>query len=481
MPDDIVQQPYSETARYTTTQSEQIAALRTTEATALANRQIVLNEQIAIGVAAGKTRTQATETATASSEFLTAQQTYTTANRNANAYIIDQGTPTTTYYDAQGNPISKARYDGLLKLQAASNALRPDDNRVGGDPVPPTLEPQTVAESLERNANNFNVIDFGEDGTPIYFTNGNLVSRNEFIANGGVPIKTAEELADEAFEAEFDTAIAEEEENIIVFDALEEQRAELARQRENDWRVRLHLAPGADYLYNATDAGILAPLKETNGLIFPYTPQIQVQYNAAYENYDLVHSNYRGYFYTGSQVQNIIFTATFTANDLREANYLLAAMHFLRSATKMFYGQDDKPGMPPPIVFLSGLGEYQFNNHPCAITSVHYNLPDDVDYIPCGKVPDVAPIKPPTNPPTSTPEARRSGSAVGAGGRPPQSGTINSAIDANGKNPYTKATYVPTKIDINFTMIPIQTRDQVSKEFSLRDYANGSLLTKGFW
>jgi hypothetical protein len=33
-----------------------------------------------------------------------------------------------------------------------------------------------------------------------------------------------------------------------------------------DWRVVLRLAPGADYLYAAPDAGLLQPLKTTNGV-----------------------------------------------------------------------------------------------------------------------------------------------------------------------------------------------------------------------
>jgi hypothetical protein len=42
-------------------------------------------------------------------------------------------------------------------------------------------------------------------------------------------------------------------------------------------------------------------------------------------------------------------------------------------------------------------------------------------------------------------------------------------------------TMVPTKLEINFNLVPIQTRDQISNEYSLKDYANGSLLKKGFW
>ena len=261
----------------------------------------------------------------------------------------------------------------------------------------------------------------------------------------------------------------------------EEQRLEDVR---NDWRVRLHLGPEADYLYRDIEqmrmGSILAPLVETDGIIFPYTPQIAIQYSANYQNYDLTHSNYRGYFYTGSQVQNVLITATFTANDVREADYLLASLHFLRSCTKMFYGNDKQNGMPPPVVFLTGLGEYHFNNHPCAITMLTYNLPNDVDYIPCGKVNGVR-DRNYSYETSSSPNARLLGIGKAPGGKTIKKST-QSESDNNGPvKIYNKATYVPTKIDLNFTMIPIQTREQISQKFSLAEYASGKLLKKGNW
>lgn len=42
------------------------------------------------------------------------------------------------------------------------------------------------------------------------------------------------------------------------------------------------------------------------------------------------------------------------------------------------------------------------------------------------------------------------------------------------------STYVPTKMEISITLLPMQTREQVSKQFSLENFANGNLL-KGFW
>jgi hypothetical protein len=169
---------------------------------------------------------------------------------------------------------------------------------------------------------------------------------------------------------------------------LDKARAQntIANQRRNpnnaDWRVKLRLAPGSNYLYNAPGAaGILQPLAAQGGVIFPYTPTIATTYKATYSSYDLTHSNYKGYYYQGSQVEPVTLSCPFTAQSTVEAEYLLAVIHFFRSVTKMFYGQDPERGTPPPLVYLTGLGEFQFNEHPCVVQSFTYELPADVDYI----------------------------------------------------------------------------------------------------
>ena len=119
-----------------------------------------------------------------------------------------------------------------------------------------------------------------------------------------------------------------------------------------DWRVVLSLAPGANYLYRAENPGILSPLAETDGVIFPYTPQIQVQYTANYDQTDITHSNYKIYQYKNSNVDSVSITGDFTAQDTFEANYLLGVIHFFRSITKMFYGQDQNPNRGTPLHYL---------------------------------------------------------------------------------------------------------------------------------
>ena len=249
----------------------------------------------------------------------------------------------------------------------------------------------------------------------------------------------------------------------------------------DDWRVRLSLAPGANYLYRADDPKILAPLVETDGVIFPYTPQISVNYAANYEQSTIIHSNYRVYQYSNSSVDNVTITCEFTAQDTREANYLLAVIHFFRSVTKMFFGQDDYPraGTPPPLCYLTGMGNYQFSEHPLAITGFTYNLPNDVDYIKTVG-PSLSGLPAPAAP---IPTGRLPDNIL-PGGRPAPPDFAQLAVSPAQEN---TVSWVPTKIQLSVTGVPIISRNQMSQVFSLKEYANGSLLNVrnspdgGFW
>jgi len=269
------------------------------------------------------------------------------------------------------------------------------------------------------------------------------------------------------------------------------RQASGVKNADGDWRVKLRLAPQATYLYKAANPGILAPLTATDGIIFPYTPQIDVQYRAEYNNYQPTHSNYMNYFYKGSSVQTVQIQADFTAQDTIEAEYLLAVIHFLRSASKMFYGQDAERGSPPPLLYLTGLGEYQFNESPCVISEFNYNLPSDVNYIRARgrqvtSADNLQFQKPLATSATNGNFASmaRLGTAVtnafNGGPQPLQAGAT--PYSAAPGNLGTKgATYVPTKMSMTINLLPIATRQQQSQQFSLREYASGNLIKKGMW
>lgn len=263
-------------------------------------------------------------------------------------------------------------------------------------------------------------------------------------------------------------------------------QAEFQTPANGDWRVRLRLAPGATYLYKDADNKLLAPLAASDGVVFPYMPSIGTTYSANYDQTDLVHSNYKGYFYRNSAVDAVSITGKFTAQDTFEATYLLAVIHFFRSVTKMFYGQDWQRGAPPPLVFLSGLGEYQFNNHPCVVNSFNYSLPSDVDYIrtkPNNYNVDLSsreskPISGPFSEILGVVNRLKNAALPKGAVRPaPEQGLVTAQSVSNTQN----STYVPTSIDITITLLPIQTRKQISQGFSVQEFSKGTLLRKGFW
>lgn len=246
-----------------------------------------------------------------------------------------------------------------------------------------------------------------------------------------------------------------------------------------DWRVRLSLSPGATYLYKAEESkrGILSPLAATDGVIFPYTPQVSVNYNAKYEPTSVTHSNYLIQQYNSSSVDNIQIIGVFTAQDTREANYLLAVIHFFRSVTKMFYGQDQavKPGTPPPLCYLFGLGAFQFDAHPLAITNFTYSLPDDVDYIKANISygnPGVNRQGNQTPNNTNNSVLNRLANRIMPGGLKPPAKFVNTSTGTFTGEP----TYVPTKITLTINAVPVISRNQISNEFSLEKYATGELL-----
>ena len=385
--------------------------------------------------------------------------------------------PETGQYDVYNQDTGQKVQQGLSEQQAT---LAAQDLSAGAGvgvsenvktfPPPPAIDPYTAVEGRELTNEEIQEADNPTDVDTVV----------EVDADGNL-------TAVSRTQAEVET--------LRQAQALQELRAKVTNE---DWRFRIRLAPNASYLYRAASAGILQPLQGTNGVVFPYTPQISTSYRANYDAYELVHTNYKGYFYKNSAVQEITVNGVFTANSAAEADYLLAVIHFFRSASKMFYGQDTNPvaGTPPPVLYMDGLGVYQFNEHPCLLSAFNYNLPSDVDYIRAGGARNYA------------------GGAVnlasirnqqGAASNSPLAATLSRLTSLkntfdNFINPGARAnnptaqnttnyygitgqpTYVPTKIDISITLLPLIGRQQQAQAFSLKDYATGQgLREQGFF
>lgn len=192
-----------------------------------------------------------------------------------------------------------------------------------------------------------------------------------------------------------------------------------------DRRAKLSLSPqSGPILYN--DSGILEPLRTTNGMIFPYSPTINATHSAEYDAQSLAHTNFTQFSYARSTADQLQVVGEFTAETQEEGRYLLACIHFLKSATKMFYGLDENRGTPPPVLRFSAYGEHMYHSLPVVVTNSTFDFPNDVDYI----------------------SVRQPGGSI---------------------------TDVPTRMQLNMALTVVHSRTR-TLDFSLKAYASGRLI-----
>ena len=264
---------------------------------------------------------------------------------------------------------------------------------------------------------------------------------------------------------------------------------------EDDWRVRVSLSPNAKLFYQDISQGsnaIMHPLLETNGVIWPYTPSITVSHAANYLSTPLTHSNYQAHFYNNSEVQDIQISGDFTVQNMEDGQYLMAAVYFFRSATKMFFGQGSNAGNPPPIVFLDGYGSHYFPHVPCVITTFQHTMPAEVDYIqvPISKTSlTESAASAPAGPNSAVDLATNSITGENYETYTPallqssKEGTRATTAPKLEYNTITTTTRVPAVSTIAVTLRPIYSRKNLHDRFDLNKFANGDLLAdndKGF-
>jgi len=249
-----------------------------------------------------------------------------------------------------------------------------------------------------------------------------------------------------------------------------------ASSSENDWRVRVSLADGAQIFYKDPSGAnpVMAPLIPTNGVIFPYTPQITVQHDANYSAVSPTHSNYPMPFYQNSQVQDITISGDFSVQSVTEGKYLMAAVYFFRAATKMFFGSGTNVGNPPPMVFLDGYGSHYFPHVPCVISSFQHTLSPDVDYI---EVPIATSTIQNVNVNYDNLNLGQNGLASPAGSL---TNLLQSTFAPSGQQTQfqtlTTSTRVPTISTIQISLKPVYSRDNLHYRFDLNKFAAGLLL-----
>lgn len=113
---------------------------------------------------------------------------------------------------------------------------------------------------------------------------------------------------------------------------------------------------------------------------FPFTPTITVNSSTNYSGYDLTHSNFQQRAFQMSNNTEISLVAPVVARSVAEADSIITAAQFFRSAMKMGFGESDPlKGFPPPILRLYAYGH--FVNVPVVIRDFTHNLDNDVDYV----------------------------------------------------------------------------------------------------
>lgn len=148
----------------------------------------------------------------------------------------------------------------------------------------------------------------------------------------------------------------------------------------NDLRIKI-TPKDLSILGTSVSTNPLTPIIQTGGLILEYTPNISINGSASYSTQTPTHGiqDYRIYQNTPSQSFSI--SCSVSAQSLSEAQYSAATLHFLRLVTKSRFGQSSNAGLPPPMMILSGYGEFMFDSLPVIIDNYSYQLPDNVDYV----------------------------------------------------------------------------------------------------
>lgn len=243
----------------------------------------------------------------------------------------------------------------------------------------------------------------------------------------------------------------------------------------DDWRARLTLPTWPSF----RGSPVLKPLVDAGGMIFPYTPNIQLASSAKYTTVSPIHSNFNFQAFQHSDPGSITVTAPMNVEDTTQALYWIAALHYFRSITKMFSGNDPKAGNPPPIVMFNAYGSYVFNNVPVVITSFSTNLTAECDYIPVATV---------------TSKAGLIAGMADAAGQVSNAFGLNGVTDifdgisevaqlanslGTGGTKKDGTAYVPTKSSFTITMVPAYSRTSARK-FSLDNFVAGGYLNNSF-
>lgn len=256
---------------------------------------------------------------------------------------------------------------------------------------------------------------------------------------------------------------------------------------ETDWRVRLSIPPIPSF----TSSPVFNPLRQAGGAIFPYTPTIRISNSASYERTSPVHQNFSFYNYANSQADSISVSAPFYCEDAEQAAYWVSMVHFFRSCTKMFSGEDDLGGNPPPILYFNAYGDFVFKNVPVVVTNFSVDLDANSDYIATdvtatgttnafgapatGTLSAASNLLSLVNPKAAAALSLANNVAQGIKGL---AGSFQSQLANAGGGTQGGKTYVPTKSTMTVSLQPVYSRDS-ARTFSLQKFVNGDYVKGG--
>jgi hypothetical protein len=266
---------------------------------------------------------------------------------------------------------------------------------------------------------------------------------------------------------------------------------------KDDWRVRLTIP---DNFFASSP--VLAPLKNAGGFVFPYTPAITISSSASYEDTPLTHQNFSSISYQNSRIDQFTVNGAFHVEDELQAQYWIAAIHFLRSATKMYTGDDAGgfQGSPPPILALNGYGDYVFKNVPVVVKSFSVDLGADTQFIACtvgangfsgfggasgGSAGTIQGLSATANSLAGLAGAFGSAKTAATLGKVASIGSAVTGVASmisgvtqglsGSFSTSSGATHVPVKSNISVVLQPIYSR-QAMRQFSLQQFVNGGYV-----
>ena len=149
--------------------------------------------------------------------------------------------------------------------------------------------------------------------------------------------------------------------------------------------LRAKIRVPQEYIQGPLTAGPNNILQNNGGILFPYTPTVNIENKASYDTKNPTHSNFGQSFYKSSSVGPINVVGKFTVQNETEGAILLSIIHLLRSLTKMRFGNDPLAGSPPPVCRFDAFGDYMFYNVPVSITNFRHNVENNIDYIAVGR------------------------------------------------------------------------------------------------